>query len=68
MKLGELLQAKRKELRFTQTDIANYLVVSPNYVSDVECCRKIPADFHRLLKWAMYLGISMPELLLTEES
>lgn len=67
MKLGELLQAKRKERRFTQSAVAAYLAVSPNYVSDIECDRKQPADFRRLLKWSLYIGVSVAELLATEE-
>ena len=64
MSLSQLFQERRQKRGFTQAQVAKVLEVTPQYVSDVECGRKVPADFKRVLKWAIYLGISQRDLLL----
>ena len=61
--IGKLLRERREAKGFTQKQIAEYLKLSPNYISDIECCRRDIADHYRVMLWATYLGISSADLL-----
>lgn len=63
MSVGTLLKEKRQSKKFTQKQLAEYLKVSPNYISDIECDRRAIGDVFRLLAWAGYLGITNYELI-----
>ncbi|WP_434169122.1 helix-turn-helix domain-containing protein [Peribacillus frigoritolerans] len=62
---GKIIQKKRKELGFTQTQVSEATELSRNYISDIENGRYTPS-IDSLSKIAVYLGIDLNIIKMTE--
>ena len=62
---GKIIQKKRKELGYTQTQVSEATELSRNYISDIENGRYTPS-IDSLLKIAVYLGIDLNIIKMTE--
>ena len=41
--IGDKIRSKRKELSFTQEQVAEYLDINPSHISNIECGRAKPS-------------------------
>jgi transcriptional regulator with XRE-family HTH domain len=65
--LGRQIKARRIKLGKTQSDMAQALAISKNYLSMIERGQKFPA-YRRLLEIASYLGTTPSRLMLEAET